>query len=124
VTKRPTAKRRNAVAAWLAIIALLIDALLPAAVSAATPDAAAPTAMCSAAAGVPSPGRTAPTLPTRHCALCAGVIAALLPSRPGEFAARLLAGAVHPANIKAATAETRHAEYAAAQPRAPPPASS
>jgi hypothetical protein len=120
---RPILKRRNAVAAWLAIVALLIDGLLPTAVSAAIPDAAAPIAVCSAAAGVPSPGRTAPTLPTRHCALCAGIAVALLPSRPSGLAARLLAGAGHPAIVLTAAVRTRHFEYAAAQPRAPPASS-
>jgi len=116
--------RFHACAAWLAIVALLIDGLLPTAVSAARSDDAAPRALCSAAAGVPPHGKSAPALPARHCALCAGVFVGLLPSRQGRLAARLLASAA-PLAVGAAVAATPgRADYAAAQPRAPPRAAS
>jgi hypothetical protein len=118
VTKRRPSKRRHTCAAWLAIVALLIDGLLPSAVSAARPAAAR--ALCSTAAGDHLPGKPAPGLPPRHCALCAGVVAGLLPSRPGGLVARLLAGAAHPAMIAPAAADPGRPDYAAAQPRAPP----
>jgi len=115
-------KRFHAVAAWLAIVALLIDGLLPTAVTAARPDAATPLALCSAAAGAPLPGKPQPILPVRHCALCAAFFAGLLPSRLGGLAAPRLAGAAHPLISRSLTAAARHTDYSAAQPRAPPPA--
>jgi len=122
VTKRRSPKRRHSCAAWLAIVALLIDGLLPTAVSAAaTPDApAAPWALCGAAAGDQLPGQHAPSLPQRHCALCAGLVLALLPCRQDGVAARLLADAAHLAAIAPVEAEAARPDYAAAQPRAPP----
>jgi hypothetical protein len=114
-------KRLHICAAWLAIIALLIDGLLPTAVAAAaSPNTAAPLAMCNAAGGS-QPTRHAPALPMRHCALCAGFIAGLLPpDRPNGIATRLLVGAAHPAIVATVGDGTRHADYPAAQPRAPP----
>jgi hypothetical protein len=115
-------KRFHACAAWLAIVALLIDGLLPTAVAAARPDSAAPLALCSAAAGAPPPGKPQPVLPVRHCALCAAFFTGLLPSRLGGLAAPRFAGAAHPLVNRSLTAAARHADYSAAQPRAPPSA--
>jgi hypothetical protein len=111
VTKRHPSKRRHVCAAWLAIVALLIDGLLPITISAAVrSDAAAvPWALCSTAAGDHLPDKPAP-----------GLVAGLLPSRPGGLLSRRLAGAAHPAMIAPATTDPERPDYAAAQPRAPP----
>jgi hypothetical protein len=115
-------KRFHPWAAWLAIVALLIDALSPTAIAAAArPDTAAPFALCSGAAGVPQPGKPVPTLPSRHCALCiGGSMAGLLPTRHGGLVVRVLAGAAHPAVALSSGSPIRRPDYAAAQPRAPP----
>ena len=113
-------------AARLAIVAMLIDALLPTAVSAAaTADAVGPLPLCSAATGAPRPAKDAPALPMRHCALCAAgavCVAGLLPSgHSAGVVERFPIGPAHPAfAIFAPT--TPNAIYRAAQPRAPPTA--
>ena len=112
--------RIRALAAWLAIVALLIDGMLPTAVSAATPEAATPLALCTAAAGAGLPGRHAPSLPIRHCALCAAFFVGLLPDRSAGAITRLIAGAAHPAVIAWTAARPGRARYTATQPRAPP----
>jgi hypothetical protein len=112
-------------AAWLAIVALLIDGLLPTAVSAAAShDAAAPVALCGATAGDSLPGKHPSTLPTRHCALCAAMSVGLIPGRDGALVAQVFAGTAHPAVTPSVTAPTQRADYASAQPRAPPQATS
>jgi hypothetical protein len=113
-------KRCPAYAVWFAIVALLIDGLLPTAVAAAKPDAAASSVLCSAAAGIPQPAKDAPTLPARHCALCAAFFVGLVPSRPSGLAARRLAGVAHRGAAPSAAGKTGRPQYAAAQPRAPP----
>jgi hypothetical protein len=108
-------------AAWLAIIALLIDGLLSTAVvAAASRDTGAPLALCSATAGDSLPGEHAPTLPTRHCALCAAMAVGLIPGRDGGLVARLFAGASLPVITPPIAAPTKRTDYASAQPRAPP----
>jgi len=114
-------------AAWLALVALLIDGLLPTAVSAAMrPGTATPLPLCRAASGAPQPAQQAPSLPMRHCAMCAACPACLLgplPSRGGEgLITRFLASAAHPAIIAFVAGQLQGADYAAAQPRAPPQA--
>jgi hypothetical protein len=114
-------KRCYSFAAWLAIIALLIDGLLPTAVSAAVSgNAATHRVLCSVAAGESLPGKLAPTLPTRHCALCVATAVGVFPSGPNKFAIRLLAGAAHPAIAPLFGLTASHLAYASAQPRAPP----
>jgi hypothetical protein len=114
-------RRFHRLAAWLAIVALLIDGLLPTTVSAAASrDAGVRLALCSATVGDSLPGKHAPTLPTRHCALCAAMTAGLIPSRDGGLVARLFAGAANPAIAPSVENPTRGANYASAQPRAPP----
>jgi hypothetical protein len=117
-------KRLHFPVLWLAIIAVLIDGLLPTAVAAATgaDHAAPPLALCSSASGAPSPGKNSPVLPVRHCALCAAFFAGLLPGRPGALTARRLSGAAHPSIARAFAAADQRADYRTAQPRAPPQA--
>ena len=117
-------KRVHLIAAWLAIVALLIDGLLPTAVSAAAlPDRAAPVALCGAAAGDTAPGRAPPTLPAHRCALCtvcAGWAIGLPPSRAQALTARISAGDARAVIIRSVPYQPRRTAYAAAQPRAPP----
>jgi hypothetical protein len=110
----------------LAIIALLVDGLLPPAVSAAArSDTATPSLpLCSAAGGAPLPAKQAPALPARHCALCAAgavCVASLLPPRQADaLTDPLLIGAVRPAQALSLRIVTADIFYRAAQPRAPP----
>jgi hypothetical protein len=119
-------RRIHLFAARLAIIALLIDGLLPTAVSAAARiDATAPALpLCSAATGAPSPVKEVPALPLRHCALCAvcaAGVAGLLPSRQGDGCAdRHLIGPAHTSQALSLRVVTGDIFYRAAQPRAPP----
>jgi len=112
-------KRYHSLAAWLAIVALLIDGLLPTAVSAAVGGGAAEHAVLCTATGESLPGEHAPTLPTRHCALCVVTAVGVFPSGPGAFT-RLLAGAALPAIVPAFAVTAKHLAYASAQSRAPP----
>jgi hypothetical protein len=110
--------------AWLAVVALLIDGLLPSALAvAAGPNAAGPLALCSAAPNAPSPSRQAPVLPARHCALCAGWFIGLLPHRPDGLIAPLPGETAALGVVASVAAGSERADYPAAQPRAPPPAS-
>lgn len=114
-------KRLRTFAAWLAIAALLIDGMLPTAVTAMTPGGGqAPAAFCSGASGIPVPGKPPSSLPLRHCALCAAFFVALLPPRPGGLPARLVVGPAHPAAVAGIATLPGRVPYAAAQPRAPP----
>jgi hypothetical protein len=119
-------RRIHLFAARLAIIAMLIDALLPTAVSAAARfDATAGSLPLCSAAGTPHPTKEAPALPMRHCALCAAgaaCVAGLLPSRQGDgFAGRFLVGFARP-KPALLTQTVRNIFYDTAQPRAPPTA--
>jgi len=113
-------KRCHLLAAWLAIVALLIDGLLPTAVSAAVGRGAAEHAVLCTGAGESVPGKHAPTLPTRHCALCVVTAVGIFPTGPGAFATRLLAGATLPAIAPGFEVTAKHLAYASAQSRAPP----
>jgi hypothetical protein len=122
VTKRRTARWRSGWLAWLAIAALLIDGVLPSAVSLAMAhDRAAPiSSLCGAATGQPGPNRTPATLPTRHCALCCGPIHAIVPAfHPGAIAP-LPTGRVDLATLPLTAPRPMPPDYQAAQPRAPP----
>jgi len=119
VSNRRTARRWRALSACIAIFALLIDALLPTAVSAAAaPGASAPSpAFCGALGGAPNKPGALP--PSRHCALCCSPLSALPPGRNGVIVLRLPAEAAYPASISSAT-PSRHLLGSDAQPRAPP----
>jgi hypothetical protein len=119
-------RRIHFFAARLAIVAMLIDGLLPTAVSAAvrSGNAGSSVPLCSAVAGAPQPTKEAPVLPARHCALCAACaafVAGLLPTRRGDgFSGPLLIGPAHPTGFFLARIVTENILYRAAQPRAPP----
>jgi hypothetical protein len=114
-------KRTHPFALRLAVVGLLIDALLPAAVAAAAPrDLGSPFALCGTASGERQPAHPGPVLPIRHCALC-GVIAGPLPSRPVRLITPVdVAVALLP--LHAVATDVGVAPYPAAQPRAPPQA--
>jgi hypothetical protein len=113
-------KRCHSLAAWLAIVALLIDGLLPTAVSAAVGGGAAVHPALCTAAGETLPGEQAPVLPTRHCALCNATAAAVFSSGHNELTARRLTGDAHPAIAPSHPVTAKHLAYASAQSRAPP----
>jgi hypothetical protein len=124
-TDRRFLKRIHLFAARLAIIAMLIDGLLPTAVSAAvrSGNAGSSVPLCSAAAGAPQPTKEAPVLPARHCALCAACVAGLPPPRRGDgFIGPLLFGPADLNRAFSARIGTGDIFYRAAQPRAPPTA--
>jgi len=120
-------KRVHLIAAWLAIVALLIDGLLPTAVSAAAlPWRAVPFALCGAS-GDSLPAHAPPTLPAHHCALCAvcaGAAVGLLPGCAEGLTARISSGHGLPAIAHAIPLQTRPVVYPTAQPRAPPESTS
>jgi hypothetical protein len=121
VIGRREIKRWRGLSAWAAILALLIDALLPTAVSAAAPSgglAAIPSCSASAPAGVPAKHRAA--LPVRHCALCAGPVFSLWPARGAPLAPQRLAGAARPTLVAASALPPWRPPLEDAQPRAPP----
>jgi len=106
---------------------MLIDGLLPTTVAAAVArPIAAPVAIpiCSATAGAPQPQKGAPSLPSRHCALCTLCLACapgLLPPRyNGVLADRLLADDARLPAPLATPAPPLRVSYDAARPRAPP----
>lgn len=117
-------KRVHLITAWLAIVALLIDGLLPAAVAAAAQrDNVAPFALCGAATGSSHPDRAPSPVPVHHCtlcAVCAGLAVGLLSNRADGLTARISAGQALPAIVRSASFLPRRPAYAAAQPRAPP----
>jgi len=119
-------RRIHLFAARLAIIAMLIDGLLPTAVSAAmrVDPSAHSLPLCSAATNAPQPNKESPVLPARHCALCAACaacIAAVMPSRQANgFTARLLIGSAHSTQVVSVRFATGDIFYRTAQPRAPP----
>jgi hypothetical protein len=107
------------VSAWIAILAPLIAALLPTAVSAAAePGAPVSIARCSAARGSPAKHDASPLI--RHCAVCCSCVFGLTPSRPGMPTARLITGAAHLASILSSAPQTPRPLHSDAQPRASP----
>jgi hypothetical protein len=124
-TDRRFLRRIHLFAARLAIIAMLIDGLLPAAASAAARSDIRPSVpLCSTTTGAPLPAKEAPALPARHCALCsacAACVASLPPPRRGDgFVGRIPIGAAHPTGVFSARIVIGDIFYRAAQPRAPP----
>jgi len=122
VTNRGLPQRRHVFGAWLAIIAVLIDGLLPTAVAAAATSSVptTPLTLCNAASGDYPPVKHAPSLPLHHCALCGAVVVGLLPTRSSGFLALFFAGAAHLTIVASIMRYQTRQDYAAALPRAPP----
>jgi hypothetical protein len=122
VTNRGLPQRRYVFAAWLAIIAVLIDGLLPTAVAAAATSGVptTPLTLCNAASGDHPPMKHVAGLPPHHCALCGGFIAGLFPTGTNDFFEYILTGALNPTVIASTARRQTRQDYAAALPRAPP----
>jgi hypothetical protein len=93
-------KRRSAVT-WLAIVALLFHALLPAGLLIGTslrnqPGGAAKFALCSADSDSDLPGKVKPGLPAHDCSLCTAPATELSPPATGPIASPEIAAAVYP----------------------------
>ena len=112
-------KRRRAGLAWLAIVSLLIDALLPTAITAAAaPPTPVETVYCGARPGQSGPTKRSPTAP-RHCVLCLTAVAGIAPApSPGVLAPGFAEIAIVKAVVLAA--EPKPPDHAATQPRGPP----
>lgn len=120
-------RRTHLFTAWLAIVVLLLDGLLPTAVSAAATAGSGPQlALCSTEPGNTHPGRSQPVAPLHHCAICSICAASalgLLPNREIGLFAPLFASAIHPQIPRSITPATGRFAYNVAQPRAPPQSS-
>lgn len=102
--------------AWLAILALLLDTLLPASFSAAAPAAGPPIGFCGSA---PAPAQK--SLPAgAHCIYC--FVVPVGPTPPATPALRLpqAVGIAFVSSVRPRIG-LRPAPFAAAQPRGPPP---
>lgn len=112
-------RRRHAGLAWLAALTLLIDALLPAALSAATGLAASATGIyCGATPAQHDPAKQGQSAP-HHCVLCIAAPAGLAPGHPPAVSAPRFAEFTVPSfGFFERLAEPL--AYAAAQPRGPP----
>ena len=113
-------RRRRAGLTWLAILALLVDALVPTAVSAVaeTDPLAAGRVYCGATPSQPNPVKQTPAV-QHHCVFCLAAATGLLPGYvPAVSAPPFAAIAVAAFAISEAAPEP--AAYSAAQPRGPP----
>ena len=93
-------KRRLAVA-WLAVIALLFHALLPAGLLIGTgllnqAGGAATLTLCSAESDSDVPGKAKPGLPAHNCALCTAPATGLSPPSAGPIGSPEVAAAAYP----------------------------
>lgn len=117
-------RRRNThyrpISAWVAILAMMIDALLPTTVSAAAAASGAPgpiIAICGGAGSVP--GKHEVPLPIRHCALCSGLVFNLTPSRQGYLTIRRTIGLAR-LPVQSCAPRAQRPIRNDVQPRAPP----
>jgi hypothetical protein len=119
--KLTRAQHARKLSAWLAIVAILIGALLPTAVSAASyPSLASPhEAFCGGKSGAPAE-HPAP-LPCQHCALCARlVVHGLAPTHSGVLIARGLACTFVRLSLPSSTPLGPSILSGSPQPRGPP----
>ena len=116
---RDRERQRRPALAWLAILALLIDALLPTALSAAAdPSAAATGIYCGAIPGKRGPAKQDQAAP-HHCTFCLAAIAGLAPGHPAAVPAPRLAE-IAVASFAISEVAPEPLAYAAARPRGPP----
>jgi hypothetical protein len=115
----PRARRRcgrvSRARLWLAVLALLINALLPPAISLAAA-AAEPAALCRAA---PHGGKSDPATAPRHCALCLAAVTGAGPLPDLALLPPPRNGRAQPLDLAALSGVPRAARIAAL-PRGPP----
>jgi hypothetical protein len=114
-------RRRHAGLAWLAVLALLIEALLPtaiAAVAALDPAAAGGSLYCGATPAEPGPAKQSRTAP-HHCILCLAATNGLAPGHPPAAPAPRFAE-IAVAAFASSEGLSEPLAYMAAQPRGPP----
>jgi|SRR5580700_691425 hypothetical protein len=106
--------------AWLAVAALLLDALLPVAFAgAASPPDAPQIGFCRAnAPGIP--GKAPVSAPAHHCALCLVAMVALPPPRDLDVAGPLRSATPLRLSVSASEAPAPLHYRLSAEPRAPP----
>ena len=121
VTRIGTTPRRDrAGIAWLAILTLLINALFPAALSAAAgQNSHDGSAWCGTAPNHPRPDHGAPLAPCDHCCMCSAPANGLTPPIRAEAAAPAPI-AVAPYRAAESFASPWRSSYRPAQPRGPP----
>ena len=115
-------KNSHAGLAWLAIVALLINALVPTAISAASVAGtviAGHGALCGAGSGGTGPVKETPPAP-HHCICClGGAIGGFLPTRAPTLSQREYGAAIIK-EFATDAAIPRRVAYGAPQPRGPP----
>jgi hypothetical protein len=117
-------RRWRARFAWIAIVAVLSNALLPSAFAVGTgrlgtDNSDVRLGFCNAIPGRDAPAKTRPSLIVHHCALCAAVADLLPPWRSAGLTSPSVSvsEAFAPRRIMTPSASSRHSQ---AQPRAPP----
>jgi hypothetical protein len=110
--------------AWIAIVAVLSNALLPSAFAVGVgrlgvDSSAARLGFCSAIPAKDTPAKTKPALIVHHCALCAAAQYVLSPSRQAVLASPLVV-AGETFSIRGTTGPNVSPRHCRAQPRAPP----
>jgi len=110
--------------AWIAIVAVLSNALLPSAFAVGvgrlgTDSSAVQLGFCSAIPARHAPAKTKPALIVHHCALCAAAQYVLSPSRQAVLASPLVVVG-ETFSICGTTGPNNSPRHCRAQPRAPP----
>jgi hypothetical protein len=110
--------------AWIAIVAVLNNALLPSAIAVGvgrlgTDSSGIRLGLCSAIPARDTPAKTKPALIVHHCALCAAAQHVLLPSRQAVLASPLVIVG-ETSSIRGTTGPNASPRRCRAQPRAPP----
>jgi len=110
--------------AWIAIVAVLSNALLPSAFAVGvgrlgTDNSAVRLGFCSAIPARDAPAKTKPALIVRHCALCAAAQYVSSPSRQAVLASPLVV-AGETFSIRGTMRANAWPRHCRAQPRAPP----
>jgi hypothetical protein len=105
---------------WLAVVALLVDALLPVSLEAArgSDPLAAGRLFCGTLPGPSAPAKHNPAAP-HHCVLCLAAISGMPPRHAPALFVPHFAG-IAPAEIAPAATAARPSFLASVQPRGPP----
>lgn len=122
MTATRTGKRRRAGIVWLAVLALLINTLIPASLAIAAGQGREATAgWCGTGHNSPQPGNGSATPFCDHCAVCAVAFGLEPPAATGAVAR--LPFAMSAGSFATPIASPRLSAYRPAQPRGPPVAS-